>query len=80
MTDTTDHSLANLRAFQSADAKFRNGDGISDDELRILIAGYKRASDALRRIWNPEYRLTENDIASKLRSLESFHDARRRDR
>ena len=78
-TLTPEQRLANFRAFQAADNKFRQGDGINDVELKLLIGRYSAAAEAMRAIWHPEYNLIENDIASKLRTLEGFRDARRRD-
>lgn len=78
--DNPNLSLQAFRAFQAADAKFRNGDGITNDELDILITRYRAASEAMRNVYHPEYKLIENDLYSKLQTLEGFKHSRQRGR
>lgn len=75
-----DERLAAFRAFQAADTKFREGDGITNDELALLIRRYTAASEAMRAIYHPEYKLVENDLYSKLQTLEGFKHSRQRGR
>lgn len=66
-----------LRAFQRADEKYRNGDGISDEELALLIPRYKAASEALDAICHPTYRLVATDLRRRYSELQGFQRARR---
>jgi hypothetical protein len=65
-----------LRAFQRADAKFRQGDSITDEELTILIARYKAAYEAMNAVTHPTYNLVAVDLSRRYWQLVSFQKAR----
>lgn len=55
--------------------KFRNGDGLSDDELDDLLSLYSRLDEDLRWL-GPEFRLAWSEVLRCKMSLESFKQAR----
>lgn len=67
-----------LRKFQRADEKYRRGDGITDEELAILIPRYKNASAALDAICHPDHRLAAIDLRRRYDELVGFRESRKR--
>lgn len=62
---------------KQAHEKYRQGDSITDDELKALRNHYKKLDETLRECWIEKYALFANDVYSNLVSLESYMKARK---
>jgi hypothetical protein len=69
--------LADYRAVEAADQKYRMGDSINDDELALLVMRYKAACEAISALPDPTYRLVRNDINRRWQELEGYQASRR---
>jgi len=61
---------------KEANEAFLRGDAISDDELRSLLTFYERSVHMMEQL-GIQFRNTTNTLLSRLRTLQSYQDARR---
>ena len=52
--------------------KFKNGMGLTDDELAILLQHYRDLAEILKKTNEPSYQLVLDDVTNSLNILERF--------